>query len=1416
VTYSPTVWQDLPSTATPVDATKMNKLEQGLVAASARLLSYDTTGAAGASAALQALIDAGARNIVIPPGRFLCDGPVFYDQQDGNATLRITAHGVVFVAGSGLPTVAEFDAYCSSIGVATGCKFFLFPSTLRTALSGGVVTGTGNDVPGTATFPVARNGISPHLVVDGGTFAASTITADNAGFVFGNVGGASELRNVHMDSARTLLSWAGYVDANKMINCAGWASTNLSASNDAWLFYQIASGDGVYIYGCKNDNYIGLAALDSCNGAHITATVGAFYRFRNSHGITVDANHTEVAANISVVSRRIYYIRDSHVTINTSFDYLPDTATDGAVFLDDSGAEGAHSTVHINNYLARDFTTTSDPVGGFAIYLNSMNDRTKIYVRGSSTMVSVAGVLATAYGQQGLTIGGNATNEPTLAAALAAGRDIIGSGDFTIYKYKTSAVPTGQNQAMSIGIGTPGALAGLYRSRGHVAPTFYDAESYGTGTLTNGQLYAYAAAVCNTLPDGTIQYGQVTAEWTQTAPAGGAQGFEMYMPSAPNGATLVIWRKTGTGVLAAPDRYVVLPVGSAASRFIDTGANLSKLPWITTSVPVPNTVAATNHTAEGLYLGTAIIAPVPVPSGLSAAGSPSATTFLRGDGSWATPAGGGGASSAAALRWFDTKDYGAKSDLTRGDDAAITAASATIPGSTFSGTATDVGKLIRIQGAGAVLFSGTDGAMTSGAAATNNRFTSAGSAFTTAVIGRWLVVDRSPVFKARIIGVESGTQLRLATPAPATFSGQTWRIAEDHYTTISTSTAGVSAVVAAAPITAVASAIIWYGTDDSAAIQAAVNDAEAVANLGGTGNAVYHFGASMIGTAIYLQKPTQLIGAGSRGYSQGQGHGRSRLMLGKVGIRGVVGGGSDTGMGVNGAMTSGTAVLTDPNGNFPASGMAGKNIIVYMAGTQTGSSLGFFLNTTIVSRDSATQLTLAANAGTTVTGAIYTYSTTAGYNGGLVGPSVKNLHVEGGPGQLAGVHLMNCSESIVEEVCCSDFGSGVGHFMDPGPSVGFSNQSEYRSCYATNSRFHFKHDRGTVIFTGNCFVDGNDNRVDCNIPEGMTVGIDGNAVENAGYVKIQAIGTGVRSSGRGGAGNVTGTGFDFENFQVMFDLASDGGTGGHHHYVGFGSGGNSNAGGGHGIRLRAGARAKLVRGYSLDGDIVMYDLVDSTAQLSVLGERVEKSGAVSDADFVNTPYDGAEGLDRSTGTLYKRIGGSWDSFTSGGGGGGSGVGFTTVAVQASDLSVTSQTTPQDTSLAFVFGAGATEIWWWEAMLLIAPTNATSDVKVGAGVTGGAGATQSWGLVGTAGSGQNGFHTVATSSAAPALQGPGFAGFITVGSSADAGGHQGIQVAGWLFGAGAGGTWKLQFAQNTSDANPLVLKTGSFLRAMKLQ
>jgi hypothetical protein len=57
--------------------------------------------------------------------------------------------------------------------------------------------------------------------------------------------------------------------------------------------------------------------------------------------------------------------------------------------------------------------------------------------------------------------------------------------------------------------------------------------------------------------------------------------------------TVALWRKTAAGVASAPDHYVEIGLDAPSTIWIDTGANINGRAWQTTSLPVPNTVAAT-------------------------------------------------------------------------------------------------------------------------------------------------------------------------------------------------------------------------------------------------------------------------------------------------------------------------------------------------------------------------------------------------------------------------------------------------------------------------------------------------------------------------------------------------------------------------------------------------------------------------------------------------------------------------------------------------------------------------------------------------------------------------------------------------------------------------------------------------------
>jgi hypothetical protein len=615
--------------------------------------------------------------------------------------------------------------------------------------------------------------------------------------------------------------------------------------------------------------------------------------------------------------------------------------------------------------------------------------------------------------------------------------------------------------------------------------------------------------------------------------------------------------------------------------------------------------------------------------------------------------GGGSSTVEALLGMFDTHNTayagGAKADLRR-SDGTTTAGSTTVTG-TFLASNADAGKICCFDGAGVVLDSGTaDGVMNYALPDTNKFSVPSGVAFDSTYIGRYITVTGAgaagAVLTTRILGVENSTTLRLRAPRGTSVSGVDWSISEDLYATVTASTA-TSLTLDTAAGRAVTNAQGWLGTDDAPAIQACINAAEA-ANNSGSGNTVYHYGSSAIGAALNITKPTQFLGLGPRGYSKTLSHSATKLRLLKPGIGGIVTCGTSHGMGTTGSITSGTATLTDPKANFVA-GDVGKNIIIYGGGTQTGSTDGVHVLGTISTRNSATSVTISTNAGTTLSGnAIYEYCTGAGYPGGLQGPTIRHLQIEGGAGQKYGINLVNASEFIVEDVCVSDFISGVG-FMDGGgpAAASFSNNSELRSCYAIDCRIGVYQYRGSLAITGQMMIDGNSNRVDCRMTNVGSMGIYCQNLDVAGSLSIQAVETGIRANGRGNSSNINAPSLaTMENVNLMFDMMSDGAFGNDSSKVAVHSCGNSNAGGtSYQLLLRAGVRNfQYAPGFYLEGDMdLLHPSCNAAAlrELQLSGQRISKPGPITDADFRHAPIDGATGVDTNTNRFFCRIGGAW-------------------------------------------------------------------------------------------------------------------------------------------------------------------------------
>lgn len=157
-----------------------------------------------------------------------------------------------------------------------------------------------------------------------------------------------------------------------------------------------------------------------------------------------------------------------------------------------------------------------------------------------------------------------------------------------------------------------------------------------------------------------------------------------------------------------------------------------------------------------------------------------------------------------------------------------------------------------------------------------------------------------------------------------------------------------------------------------------------------------------------------------------------------------------------------------------------------------------------------------------------------------------------------------------------------------------------------------------------------------------------------------------------------------------------------------------------------------------------------------------------------------------------------------------GLGVPRVAVVANDVThAQSSTTLSDvTGLLIAIAASSTEVWFFEAYLMMSNTGTASDAKFGWTVP--ASCTMQWGAMSTPATNMSSFGPGTPTQSPNALTAAG--GTVSVGSI---NGTFGVSLAGYIFAGGTGGNVQLQFAQNTSDASDLKVLKSSILRFTKV-
>ncbi len=422
----------------------------------------------------------------------------------------------------------------------------------------------------------------------------------NAGWFFGN-GAAVDFQNCQFINWKYGASWTGYTDSFGFRDIDATLAAAVGTEAYSWLLYGFTSGDDHSFDRIKCYTNAGCYKGFGTHGFVASNINGGAFHLRACDGVEIHGWHCEMNVPDGMPVPNLY-LDCSSVAVRGGDVQPGNTGTNYWCQINDDSTTPQASTHLLMDSFGEQFraiTGQIDYARDAGVYITAANNGTTVEQRNpthgvynapSNTRLFPDGP----FWDSAVSAIQSALAHPSYAAALSAHPRLAGD---CILRRRGGAWVLDALQSL------PGITSIVAQS----TPTNHAANnpSTGQGALTNGTTYRRAIATIDA--DGLVS--QATGG---VAVAASSTGLQQVTCDLTAGCTAVIlFRSSGAAgtELSAPTHYVIIPVRGPKLALYDYGTHVNGHPWITTSVPVPNTTfAATTATAARLAIGGARVA----------------------------------------------------------------------------------------------------------------------------------------------------------------------------------------------------------------------------------------------------------------------------------------------------------------------------------------------------------------------------------------------------------------------------------------------------------------------------------------------------------------------------------------------------------------------------------------------------------------------------------------------------------------------------------------------------------------------------------------------------------------------------------------------------------------------------------------